>query len=376
MAVKVVKKSHGGTIKEVLAKYKKSLGDTIGAFGGHEMSMERIPTGIFAFDLATGGGFPKGRCSCIFGPESSNKTNIALMAIASNQKINPKEINVYVAIEPFDGVWAAKMGVDVEKLLVVYPSFAEEAIDMIEGFLLSEDCGIVVLDSIAAMITVQEADSDATKANPGAPLIVGKLVRKTIFALREAEKVGRAPTLIYINQNRFKIGVMYGNPEEMPGGQAPRFQAALWVRVHGKNVIDSKVHSTLPVLKETNFTIKKFKVPITSASGVFQLVVHPHSNMAIGETADWSTIKAYLNDLGAMVKSPDGKGWLIIHQPYPTQEAFRKKVYEDKTFGRNVRLAIINKVMSTDGALIPPNDTAGEPKIDPETGEVLEEEEE
>ncbi len=370
MAVKLVKKSHGGTVVEVLAKYKKSLGDTIGSFGGMLMPMVRIPTGIFAFDLASGGGFPKGRCSCIFGPESSNKTNIALLTIAQNQKINPHEVNVYVAIEPFDPVWAAKLGVDVDKLLVVYPSFAEEAIDMIEGFLLSADCGVVVLDSIAAMITVQEADASASVANPGAPLIVGKLVRKTTFALREAEKSGHSPTLIYINQNRFKIGVIKGNPEQMPGGQAPRFQAALWVRVHGKNIIDSKVHDTMPVRKETNFTIKKFKVPITSATGMFDLVVYPHDNLDIGETADYSTIKSYLDNFNGIVK--DKKGWVIFGELYPTQDVFRKRIYADKEFGAAVRKAIIDKVMSTAGALIAPN-LGDEPEIDPDTGEVLEE---
>lgn len=352
MPVNVVMKG-AAVAKEVLAKYQKKLGETIGNFGGLPVNAERVPTGLFPFDLATGGGWPRGRCSIVYGPEDSGKTSLALKSIAMHQRIWPDLTNVYVAIEPFDGVWAGKLGVDTSKLVVINPAYAEQVVDIASDFLSAEDCGMVVIDSLAAMITTQEAEKSAEGNNPGGQgLVTGKLVRKTALALREAEKAGRQPTLLYINQTRYKIGVLYGDPETMPGGNAPKFQAQLRVRVHGKAIKDSKVSDTYPVRREVAFVMKKAKVPLVADSGKFEMVTFPHDGLVIGETDDFNTISEYLKSFGALEKTK--KGWSILDAEYPTLQAFKDRVYQDRKFGAEVRTAIIERVLQDKEALIQP----------------------
>lgn len=349
MGLKVVKKSAGSGVRkmsEVMADTQKKLGPTIGSYGGKPVEAERIPTGLFPFDLATGGGFPRGRASIVYGPEDSAKTSVIYKAIASHQRLWPDQTCVYVAIEPFDAIWAKKLGVDTAKLAVFTPLFAEEAADMVGDSLEAEDCGLVALDSIAAMITVQEADKSAEGDNPGRSAIaVGKLVRRSALALRKAEMEGRAPSLIYINQTRFKIGVMYGNPETMPGGNAPLFQSQLTVRFHGKAVHDKAVSDKFPVAREINFTMRKTKVPILADSGAATMITYGHEGLAVGDTDDYNTISTYLKDFGALAKNPK-KGWDILGDTYPTLDAFKARVYTDREFGAGVRTAIIERCLA------------------------------
>ena len=338
--------------KDLIAKHRKSYGETTVSVGGNQPDLERVPTGLFPFDLASGGGFPRCRASIVYGPESSNKTNICLKAIASHQAIWPNQVNVFVAIEGFDPLWARQLGVDTDQLIVLYPSYAEQAIDMVEEYLYAEDCGVVVLDSLAAMVTTQEAEKSAESATVGGSSVaVGKLVRKCNGALLDAEKSGRKPTMLYVNQIRSKIGVMFGNPETMPGGNAPRFQSALTVRVYGKNVTDAKISQVMPVMKETTFTIPKWKVPIVAASGVFRMVTHPHSGFLVGEVDDWNTVSQYLRDAGLLGKT-GAKGWTMLGDPYPTLQACKDKVYSDKPFGRKVRQQIIETVLAEGMAVL------------------------
>lgn len=345
MPVKVTKGGKSvGNMKEVLADFQKRYGAAAGNFGGLMPNAERVPTGLFPFDLATGGGLPRGRCTMVYGPEDSGKTSVVFATIAQHQRIWPELTCVYVAIEPFDGPWAQKMGVDLSKLAVLYPSYAEEAVDMTEAALLADDAGLVAVDSLAAMITTAESEKSAEGATPGGSgLVTGKMVRKTTYALREAEKAGRSPTLLYINQVRHKIGVMYGSPETIPGGFAPLFQAQLRVRFYGKAIKDSKVSDKYPVRREVNFMLKKTKIPILADEGKFEMVTFPYDGLRIGETDDINTITNYLKEFGAMEKSK--KGWDILGVEYPTIQAFKDRVYTDRIFGAEIREALIQRML-------------------------------
>ena len=118
------------SIADVLQGFQKTLGESVGSFDWKMGTVDRIPTGLFPLDLALGGGFPRGKSTTIFGPESSNKTNIVLSAIRMHQMLWPDKICVFISIEGFDPTWAKVMGVDVSKLLVVQPSYAEQVVDM------------------------------------------------------------------------------------------------------------------------------------------------------------------------------------------------------------------------------------------------------
>ena len=280
-----------------------------------------------------------------FVVHNSSKTTIALLAIAQHQKLWPKETCVFIAIEPFSPKWAKKLGVDLEKLVVLYPAYAEEAVDLVEQMLFADDCGMVVLDSVGAMISTQEADKSAEGDNPGKMgLIGGKLVRKTALALREAEKVGRHPTFLMINQIRMKIGVMFGSPETLPGGMAQMYQAQLIVRLYGKNIIDKKVSEDFPVRREITFGIKKFKDTVPAMHGKTEIVVREHDGLRVGESHDVNTVYAYLDMYGAVTKLK--QGYKILDDEYPTQGAFKARLLKDRAFARELKAALIERVVN------------------------------
>ncbi|MFI5102876.1 MAG: hypothetical protein ACHP9V_05845 [Terriglobales bacterium] len=332
------------------------MGENVGSFGGYQPPVERVPTGLFPLDLALGGGLPRGKATTIFGPESSGKTNILLGAIRMHQLLWPDKLNVFISIEGFDKPWAKKMGVDVDKVLVVQPSYGEEVVDMAEKFLTADDCGIVGIDSLAAMISTQEAEKSATSGNPGkSAFVVGQLVRKTTLALNESEKAGRFPTLIYINQIRHKIGVMYGSPETTPGGFGPLFQSAIRLRVYGKNIFEPKVSKTMPVIKETVFTLPKNKCPIVSVEGMFRMVTVPHLGWTIGECDDWNTVSSYMKHLGMLIKG-EKKGWTLGGTAYDTLAEIEAVIRADKKFGHAVRQEIIGRVLAAGDLIAPVGD--------------------
>lgn len=362
MAVTI--KTKGGTVVSVadlLKAFQKDLGKEIGSFGGKLKQADRVPTGVFELDLALGGGIPRGKCTMIYGPESSSKTNLAYLAIANNQKLRPHETNAFIDVEhAWDPVWAKQLGVDVEKVAVIEPDFAEQVVDIVESLLMADDCGVVVIDSLAALMTTAEAEAGAERANVGgAAVVIGKLYRKTTQALRQAEKRGRQPTLIYINQIIYKIGVMYGNPETVPGGKKPFYQSSIILRVYGKNIVDKKISQALPVGKEVNYTITKFKVPILRLAGTFTMTMMAHSGLRIGQSDDFNSIKTYLTAFGMWEK--DKKGWKIVGDVYPLQDDFKTKIYGDHQFGTEIRQAIISRLKTTE--LVEPGAVVGEDDI-------------
>jgi recombination protein RecA len=265
---------------------------------------------------------------------------------------------VFVDVEHgFDPKWAAALGVDVKKLMVVKPSFAEQAVDIVESLMYANNCGLVVIDSLAALVTSSELDSSAEKANVGgAALVIGKLTRKTTQALSEAEKEDRYPTLIYINQISYKIGVMFGDPETEPGGKKPLFQASIRLRLYGKNMKDPKYSETMPVAKETTFIVKKHKVPIYAASGKFTVAMVPYKGLKPGQSDDFSTILDLMKDYGLAKKSDSGKGWQIYGAEYNTINEFKDEFLTKPTFANSVRQELITKLSKENGLLMEKDD--------------------
>lgn len=317
---------------EIIKKMKKDYGESVAKRGSDEyVDTPRLPTGIFPFDLASGGGFPMGRVSIVFGPESAGKTNVVLKAIGQGQKIYPHMQAVFVDAEhAFDPLWARMLGVDTDRLIVIHPEYAEQAVDMIEAFLYASDVFCVALDSIAALSTQNEIESSAEKAAVGgASLIIGKLFKKATVSFNRMRNSGQMPpAFIGINQIRHKIGQMFGDPETMPGGNAIKFASSFTVRVYGKNLMDKKLHPVLPVYKETSIIIRKWKMPINATTAVYNMQMIPAGGKEPGHVEDWPTLKAYLTELDYLGKAEKG-GWSLFGETYPTLDAVRTSLYGD-----------------------------------------------
>lgn len=194
---------------------------------GVNTNISTIPTGSISLDLATGvRGYPRGRIVEIYGPESSGKTTLALHAIAEAQKMNGKAafIDAEHALDP---VYAANLGVNVDELLVSQPDTGEQALEICEMLARSGAIDIIVIDSVAALVPKAEIQGDMGDSH------VGLQARLMSQALRKiAGAVNKSNTcVIFINQLREKIGIVYGNPETTTGGRALKFYATIRIEV-------------------------------------------------------------------------------------------------------------------------------------------------
>ena len=186
-----------------------------------------ISGGALSLDLALGGrGFPRGRIIELFGPESSGKTTLALHAIASAQKEGG--IAAFVDAEhALDPQWARKLGVNLDELLVSQPSYGEEALQITEMLIKSNSVDIIVIDSVAALVPKAELDGEIGDTHVGLQArMMSQAMRKLTGVISKAKA-----TVIFINQIREKIGVMFGSPETTPGGRALKFYSSCRVDV-------------------------------------------------------------------------------------------------------------------------------------------------
>ena len=197
------------------------------------MNIEHIRTGSLMLDIALGiGGIPKGRIVEIYGPESSGKTTVALHCVAEAQKAGGTAafIDVEHALDP---VYASHLGVDIDSLLVSQPDSGEQALEIAEALVRSGAVDIIVVDSVAALVTRAEIDGEMGDNHVGQlARLMSQAMRKLAGALSKSNCAA-----IFINQLREKIGVMYGNPETTPGGRALKFYASVRIDVRKGEVI-------------------------------------------------------------------------------------------------------------------------------------------
>lgn len=207
------------------------------------LPVEVIPSGSVSLDAALGvGGFPRGRVVEIFGPESSGKTTIALHLIAEAQKAGGAAVFID-AEHALDPVYAANLGVDVENLLVSQPDYGEQALEIAAALVNSQAVDVVVVDSVAALVPKAELEGEMGDSYVGLHArLMSQALRKLTGAVARANAC-----LVFINQVREKIGVMFGNPETTTGGRALKFYASVRVEVRrsaaikeGDNVVGSR----------------------------------------------------------------------------------------------------------------------------------------
>jgi recombination protein RecA len=186
-----------------------------------------ISTGSISFDVATGvGGVPRGRVIEIFGPESSGKTTIALQIIAEAQKAGG--LAAFVDAEhALDPGYAKKLGVDIDNLLISQPDYGEQALEIVEALVRSGAIDVLVVDSVAALVPKAELDGEMGEAQMG---LQARLMSQALRKLTGAVSKSRT-SLIFINQIREKIGVMFGNPETTTGGKALKFYASMRIDI-------------------------------------------------------------------------------------------------------------------------------------------------
>ncbi|MFN5870533.1 MAG: recombinase RecA [Akkermansiaceae bacterium] len=227
----------------------------------HRVDVDVIPTGNLLIDRALGvGGFPRGRIVEVYGPESSGKTTLTLTVIAQAQKRGG--LAAFIDVEhALDPQYARKLGVNLDDLLVSQPSSGEEALQICEALVRSNAIDVVVLDSVAALVTKQELDGEIGDSTVGAQArLMSAAMRKLTSFISKAKTVG-----IFTNQIREKIGVMFGSPETTPGGRALKFFASVRIDIRRISQIKSTDGTTIGSRTKIKVVKNKVAPPFTEA---------------------------------------------------------------------------------------------------------------
>ena len=282
-------------LKLAIAQITKQFGDgSIMKLGDNRnIDVELLKSGSLSLDLALGGGYPKGRIIEIYGPESSGKTTLALRAIAEIQKTGGQAafIDAEHALDPS---YAKRIGVDVDNLLISQPDNGEQALEICETLVRSNAVDLIVVDSVAALVPQAEIDGDMGDAQMGLQARLMSQAMRKLTAIISKSKA----TVIFINQIRMKIGVMFGNPETTTGGNALKFYASVRIDIRrigqikdGENIIGNR----------TKIKVVKNKIAAPFRSAEFD-IMYNEGVSKVGDVLDLAVQYGVFDKAGAFIK--------------------------------------------------------------------------
>lgn len=348
----MVKSSGDKTLDQVLADIEKQFGKgAVMKLGSHEhREIDVVPSGSISLDVALGiGGYPKGRIVEIYGPESSGKTTFALHAIAEIQKKGGRAAFID-AEHSLDPQYAARLGVNIDELLLSQPDNGEQALEICEALVRSGAIGIVVIDSVAALVPQAEIEGEMGDSHVGLQArLMSQALRKLSGIINKTNTVA-----IFINQLREKVGVMFGNPEVTPGGRALKFYSSIRLEIRrseqiklGTDIIGNK--TSIKVVKNKMAPpFKTCSVDIMYGEGISQT----------GELVDLASEAGIIDKSGAWYSY---KGEKIGQGRENVKELFKR----DSKLRQEINTKVRDYYFGKDDS-----NASKKMDVDPDTGEI------
>jgi len=302
-------------LADVIKQVGKVYGDNIVRNGTCVQNFTHCETGIFILDFALLGGLAEGLASMWYGVESCGKSTLSLRAVAAKLRKNPDKKAVWVDSEQtFDIEWAIKHGIDPERIEIVQPESGEQAVDIIDAVMGSKETCIVVLDSVPATVPQQISDKSAADATVGKlAQLMSRLCSKILVSWTKERKRGHFVDVIFINQLREKIGVMFGSPETTPGGRQLNYLVTTKIKLRAKQELGTDEHGMEVVdHNKHTFTISKSKIGASIKSGEFKMIVNPSHELGQGTIDEVDTICTIAKKMGLLIGG--GASWGLSYE--------------------------------------------------------------
>ncbi|MBQ2659890.1 recombinase RecA [Candidatus Saccharibacteria bacterium] len=323
-------------LKLAISQITKQFGDgSIMKLGeAKKVNVELLPSGSLSLDLALGGGYPKGRIIEIYGPESSGKTTLTLHAIAEIQKQGGTAafIDAEHALDP---AYARRIGINTDDLLISQPDNGEQALEICETLVRSGAVDLIVVDSVAALVPQAEIDGDMGDAQMG---LQARLMSQAMRKLTGIISKSKA-TVIFINQIRMKIGVMFGNPETTTGGNALKFYAS--VRLDIRRIGQIKEGENISG-NRTKVKIVKNKIAAPFRTAEFD-IMYNEGISKVGDVLDLAVQYGIIDKAGAFLKY---KGETIAQG----REAAKKLLRENQALMSEIEAQVREKAKAAEEA--------------------------
>ena len=317
--------------------------------------VHRIPSGVFFYDYALGGGYPAGKISIVWGHKSTGKTALCLRTLGNAQRIcsncytfpdaNGKceckkfreTVCAFLDVEgSWDQEWAQLQGVDTSRVLLSVPEYAEQTLDIAEALLRSKSVDFMVIDSLAFLTPAKEIEESTKKALQAEQArVVGRGIRKFVAAFNWlGNRTGRRPTLLFTNQIRMKLGVMFGSPETQPAGYGPGFSATTETRTFGGTYEMDDVTGK-PLWVDMSFRVEKNKSAGAKVEGEWRLMLADTEIKKKGDVYEEPGMIEMGKRVGLVEK--EGNGWTCFGEKYRSQSKLAVALAEDaelkKKFG-------------------------------------------
>jgi recombination protein RecA len=365
---------------KLVADMRKSHGESI-IVAARDYSIQRVPrikTGIFMLDYALGGGFPAGRTNIIWGNKSTGKSDICVRALANAQRLcsncyktlpafssllvpdpdgvldtcscddQREHVCAYLDVEgTIDQEWARNHGVDTDTMLLSVPEYAEQTLDIAEGLLLSGEVDFLVIDSIAFMTPAKEIEESTAKALQAEQArVLGRGIRKFGAALNKlGNQTGRRPTLLFTNQVRMKVGLLFGNPETQPGGNAPGFSATTETKTYGgKYEMDDATGR--PIHVDLQFRVEKNKSAGAHIEGEWRLMLSDGELKKKGEVYEEPLLVEKGLALG-LIEKVNNNNWTCLGETHRSKSAIVKLLATDRAVKQVYTKALMNVLLGS-----------------------------